>query len=504
LLILALLALLYIIFVPRCRFIDPYSTVITDRNGILLGARVAADGQWRFPAADSVPEKLKKATLAFEDRYFRFHPGINPVSVFRALLTNISKGRVVSGGSTLTMQTIRLYRKGKARTVPEKLLEMIMATRLELEKSKSVILAMYVSHAPYGGNVVGADAAAWRYFGTSSDRLSWAEASTLAILPNSPSLVHPGKNRQALVKKRDRLLKKLYRMGWIDDLTFETSLAEKIPEKPNAMPVSAPHLLNRVYKADPGSLVRTTIDAHLQAEVVRVIETHHKRLKYNEIHNAAAIILDVETGNILAYVGNCGYPLERDHGNDVDIILAPRSTGSLLKPLLFAAMIDDGKLLPYSLVPDIPVNLGGFSPRNFDGFFEGAVPASRALSRSLNVPAVEMLRVYGVERFQHLLKSLGMSTLKQPAGHYGLSLILGGAEGTLEEMTNIYASLSRVLNHYGESDAYFSKEFRPVSYKFDNPSTARKPAAQAEILNASSIWSAYQAMIEVNRPEEET
>lgn len=498
------LFLLYILAVPECRFSDPYSTVVTDRNGFLLGARVASDGQWRFPPSGSVPEKLRVTTLVFEDRYFRYHPGINPVSMVRALIWNIREGRIVSGGSTITMQTVRLFRKGRPRTIVEKLVEMVMATRLELEKSKSAILAMYISHAPYGGNIVGAEAAAWRYFGTGTDKLSWAEAATLAVLPNSPSLIHPGKNRDLLQKKRDRLLRRMFELGYIDELTLETSNAEKIPDKPVPMPVLAPHLLNRVFKNKPGTLCHSTLDFHLQQEVINIVEKHHKRLQYNEIHNAAAIVLEAETGKILAYVGNCGYPDEQDHGNSVDIVQANRSTGSLLKPLLFAAMVDDGKILPESLVPDIPVNLEGFSPRNFDGLFEGAVPASRALARSLNVPAVEMLKSYGVERFRHLLVSLGMHTLNKPADYYGLSLILGGAEGTLEEMTNIYVSLSRVLNHYGESQTYFTNEYRQAVFTETEQSPERIPARQPEILSASSIWCAFQAMIEVNRPEEET
>ena len=151
---------------------------------------------------------------------FIYHPGINPVSICRAIIKNIQAGHIVSGGSTITMQTIRLFRKGKPRTVTEKFLEMIMATRLELTKSKTEILALYVSHAPYGGNVVGLEAASWRYFGTSSDHLSWAEAATLAILPNSPALVHPGRNREILLQKRNRLLHKIFRLGWIDETTL--------------------------------------------------------------------------------------------------------------------------------------------------------------------------------------------------------------------------------------------------------------------------------------------
>ena len=485
-------------------FKDPTSTVILDRKGILLGARVAKDGQWRFPAGANTPEKVRKAALAFEDRYFYRHPGFNPVSLIRAIKLNLKAKKVVSGGSTITMQTIRLSRKNKPRTVWEKMVEIVLATRLELKFSKDEILTLYVSHAPYGGNVVGIEAAAWRYFGTSSEKLSWAEASTLAVLPNSPTLVHPGRNREILLGKRNALLKRLAGLGWIDSTTLQASLAEGIPEKPIPMPKYAPHLLDRFCREHPGSVSMTTLDVTLQTQVAELVERHHNMLQYNEIHNAAALILEVETGNVLAYAGNCGYPLERTHGNEVDIITSPRSTGSLLKPLLYAAMLDDGKLLPASLVPDVPLNLDGFAPVNFDGHFEGAVPAGKALSRSLNVPAVQMLRTYGVERFHHLIRSLGMKTVNQTAGYYGLSLILGGAEGNLEEMTNIYATFSRILKHYGRSGLYYKDDYRPPNYLLSKQSRHDPGSHEAGLFNASSIWYTYRAMEEVNRPEEET
>lgn len=496
--------LVYILFVPVCRFNDPCSTVITDNYGQLLGARVAADGQWRFPEADTVPYKIRKATLAFEDRYFYFHPGINAVSIIRALFINVKAGKVLSGGSTITMQTIRLFRKNKARTIPEKLLEMIASTRLEITKSKEAILAMYTSHAPYGGNTVGVEAASWRYFATSSDRLSWAEAATLAVLPNSPSLVHPGRNRNTLLEKRNRLLKKMHTLGWIDELTLTTSMAEHIPDEPMPMPVLAPHLLNRIHSAHPEKTTRTSIDVVMQSTVLQIVDKHHQVLMANQIHNIAALVIEVETGNVKAYVGNCGYPLERNHANEVDVVSARRSTGSLLKPLLYAAMIDDARLLPGSLITDIPVNLGGFSPQNFDKSFQGALPARQALSQSLNVPAVQLLKQFSVDRFAHLLRDLGMKTLSKPADHYGLSLILGGAEGSLEEMTNIYASLSRVLNHYGSSGKYYSNDYRPVVLSADEKLLNPVEIMQPEHLSASAIWSAYEAMREVNRPETET
>ncbi len=199
------LLVLYLVSLPNPLFDAPYSTLVTDRDGELLGARIASDGQWRFPPSDSVSDKYVLCLMRYEDRGFRYHPGVNPLSLGRAFVQNIKARRIVSGGSTITMQTVRLMRRNK-RTYFEKVIEVILATRLELSLSKKKIAGLYSSHAPMGGNVVGVDAAAWRYFGHDASSLSWAEAATLAVLPNSPSLMHFGKNREALMNKRNRLL----------------------------------------------------------------------------------------------------------------------------------------------------------------------------------------------------------------------------------------------------------------------------------------------------------
>ena len=221
----------YIFCLPNPLFDMPYSTLVADRNDELLGARIATDGQWRFPPADSVPEKYEICLIEFEDRYFRYHPGVNPLSLARATRQNVKSGRVVSGGSTLTMQTVRLMRRNK-RTYFEKFIEIILATRLECSFSKDRILALYASHAPMGGNVVGIDAAAWRYFGHGSHSLSWAEAATLAVLPNSPAMMHFGRDREGLVRKRNRLLRRLLDKNIIAPTDYELAVAEPLPENP--------------------------------------------------------------------------------------------------------------------------------------------------------------------------------------------------------------------------------------------------------------------------------
>src|SRR4030043_91693 len=471
LILLSILILIFWFSIPDPLFSDPTCTVIEDRQGELLGAKIADDGQWGFPYNEDVPEKFKHSIISFEDRYFYYHPGINPYSLIRASVFNIRSGRIVSGGSTLTMQVIRLSRKGKDRTIPEKLVEIFLAFRLELSYSKDEILSLYASNAPFGGNVVGLDAASWRYFCCAPSDLSWSEAAVLAILPNSPSLIHPGKNRDLLLVKRNRLLSKLYNTGKIDSTTYVLSTLEPLPENPLPLPSLSPHMLSRVYQNHRGERIHTTLVKNIQERAEIIVESHHRTLKHNEIHNAACLILDVETGDVLAYVGNTQNPDQPEHGSDVDIITAPRSTGMILKPLLFFLMLNEGSILPGTLVPDIPTHYTGYTPKNFSLTYDGAVPAKKALSKSLNIPAVRMLQQFGLERFHYYLTKLGMTTIDKPAEHYGLSLILGGAEGTLWDLTGIFCSFARILKHYNNYDGlYFESDLKNPNYILESSS----------------------------------
>ena len=232
---------------PLPGFRAPLSTVVEARDGSLLGARIAGDGQWRFPPSEKVPEKFKKALLTFEDRYFFYHPGINPFSMFRALRDNIKAGKIVRGGSTITMQVARLSRGNRPRTYREKIIEISGAVKLEIFRSKRRILQMYSSNAPFGGNIVGLDAASWRYTGKSPEDITWAEAAALAVLPNSPSLVYPGKNQEALKSRRNELLKKLYEREYFVSLTLVLALDEPVPGQPKPLPSAAPHLTDLFY-----------------------------------------------------------------------------------------------------------------------------------------------------------------------------------------------------------------------------------------------------------------
>ncbi len=505
LLAILLIFVAFLIFTPVPSFEDTsYATVLESSDGSLLGARIAQDGQWRFPLEDTVSEKFKQAIIYFEDEYFFWHLGINPVSIGKALVQNVRAGKIKRGGSTLSMQVARLYRGNRPRTFPEKIIELFLTLKLELSLSKEAILNLYTAHAPYGGNVVGMSAAAWRYYGRPPEMLSWAECATLAVLPNSPSLIYPGKNSQVLLTKRNRLLDKLAQKGVIDASTASLSKSEPLPGAPQPLPNHAAHLLTRTIKeGNEGEIVRTTLDYKLQKTVKEKVQRHHLRMKENYIHNAAAIVVEIATGNVLAYVGNVD--AEGQQGQHVDIITANRSTGSVLKPILYAVAIDEGLILPRQLLPDIPVFLKGFAPQNFDKKFHGAVPANIALTRSYNVPFVHLLQDYGYEKFHQKLQEIGVKSLDKPAGHYGLSMILGGAESSLWDVSGVYASMARSLLNY------FKRPVRKQYSQSDYHANTYIKTEQEEghlyhtgAIGASAIGHMLSSMQELNRPEEQS
>ena len=485
--ILAFLVTGYIFCLPRHLFHVPYSTVVTDRNEELLGARIASDGQWRCPPRNTTPEKIKECLITFEDKHFYHHWGVNPFAIGRAFYQNVKNKRIVSGGSTLTMQTIRLARN-ESRTFREKLIEMIWATRLEFRASKEEILSMYISHAPFGGNVVGLDAAAWRYFGHSADDLSWAESAMLAVLPNAPAMIHLSKGRKTLLDKRNRLLKQLLEKKTIDSSTYELAISEPLPDEPHALPHIAPYLVSRFYQERNGEYSRSTINKGIQTQVEDLAERWSNEFGRSDIRNLAILVIDIPSNQMVAYCGNVHFD-RKQGGNQVDVIQAPRSTGSILKPFLYYAMLQEGSLLPDMLLPDVPVNINGFTPQNFSMQFEGAVPASEALARSLNIPAVTMLQRYGVPKFHSFLQQIGLKTINRSSSHYGLSLILGGAEATLWDVTNAYAMMGRSLLQLPQRSCSL---LLPTS----------RITESTDPFQPGAVWQTFDALKEVNRPEE--
>lgn len=437
-----------LIFLPLWIFCLPkdlfksvsYSTVVTDHSGELLGARISSDEQWRFPPCDTLPDKFKKALIEFEDRHFYSHCGVSLRALIRATMQNISSGHIVSGGSTITMQVIRLSRR-QPRTFMQKIIEIFMATRLELRYTKEEILCLYASHAPFGGNVVGINAALWRYLGNISGEISWAEAATLAVLQNAPSSIHPSKNRTALLEKRNRLLRRLMSKGYISQTDYQMALEEPLVAEPHPMPQYAPHLVDWYNLNNRGEQITTAIDISLQQRIESITTQWNRELRLSGANDLAAVVIDVFTGDVIAYCGNADIEYERV-GQWVDIARSPRSSGSILKPLLYAAALQEGEILPSTLLLDVPTNFGGFVPQNYNGTFAGAVPADEALALSLNVPNVHLLKQFGTARFVDLLSDLGLRTINQSTESYGLSVILGGAEVTLLDIVRLYANLS--------------------------------------------------------------
>lgn len=488
---------------PKPLFQEPYATVLTDRNGKIIGLKLAADEQLRLGEVKYLPERYVLSVLSFEDRMFMMHRGVSWWAIGRAVLQNIRSGRIVSGGSTLSMQVVRMSRGNPPRTVWEKIKEIFLALRMERSFSKWQILGMYASHAPFGGNVVGLQAASLKYFDRQPEQLSWAEAALLAVLPNAPSLIYPGKNNALLLQKRNALLKKMHSQGLMGEDTYHLALAEPLPEKLHHVPALAPHLLVRADAEGAGRIHRSYIDGHLQKRINAIVERHISVLSQNYIYNAAVLVVHVPTGEVRAYVGNSA-PRKGSRGNQVDIVRSARSSGSILKPVLYALMLQNGMILPRSLVPDIPSRFGSYAPSNFNRDFRGAVPADEALAQSLNIPFVRMLRDYSYARFYDDLKQLGISTLHRSADHYGLSLILGGAETSLWDVCQLYVGMASTLRHYNEKDGqYFGGEYEKMKL-WRKDTCSAESGNTGRLLRASAIWQTLKALEKVERPEMES
>ncbi|MBP8725962.1 MAG: Penicillin-binding protein 1C [Saprospiraceae bacterium] len=425
------------------------STVAYDAKGRLLGARISNDGQWRFPHSNFLPQKYLTCLLHYEDRRFYFHPGVDPLSLLRAALMNLRAGKIVSGGSTIDMQLARILCGHKGRTVWNKLVECWYAVGLELRFSKRTILEHYAASAPLGGNVVGLEAAMWRYFSKDKRDLTWAEAALLAVLPNQPSFMHLKRNNSRLLAKRNRLLHSLHQDGKIPADQLTLALDEPLPDQLFDIPSETSALLAHLSALNPGQhQFYTTIDRDIQEKFMLSIKAHASQLRANEIHNLSVLAIDNRNGTVLVYVPNAPETGLSVEARFVNNLLSKRSSGSILKPLLYLMAIERGIIHPGSILADIPTTIGDFSPENFSRDFHGAVRAKAALQLSLNIPAVRLLQEYGLELFYSQLKELGFTSFNRPASHYGLSLILGGGEVSAWELASVYSDLVFRLEQY--------------------------------------------------------
>lgn len=427
---------------PASYLSSDYSQVILARDSTVMRVFLSQQGQWCLPRWQEgvIPEKLKVAVLTFEDKRFYAHPGVDIVALGRAIISNVKAGRVVSGGSTLTMQVARMI-DNEPRTFTQKAKEIMVAMKLELHKTKEQILSDYLLHAPYGANIRGYIAASYRYFDKNPEQLSWAEAALLAVLPNAPGLIFPGKNQDALVAKRDRLLDKLCKNGTIDTITRDLSKLELAPDRIIPFPLISPHLTERIHQENVSPVVYTTIDPHLQDEANFFLQQHAGELSTFGVENACALVIHNSTAEVRAYVGSQDFH-DQDRSGKVDGVVAQRSSGSILKPLLYAAAIDEGLILPGTLIKDVPTDYSSFSPSNASERHSGIVRAHEALVHSLNIPAVRLLNAYGVDKFYNLLKGAGVQSLFRVSDQYGLPLILGGAEVTPWDMGKVFHGLA--------------------------------------------------------------
>jgi len=483
------LAVIYLVIpLPSPIFREDYSTAILDRKGRILRAFLNQEEQWQFSPDENavISPKLETAVLLFEDRWFYWHPGVNPFALFRALKQNIRGGETVSGASTITMQVARLMAP-KSRTYLHKILEMTQALKIEIHYSKAGILRLYLDHAPYGGNVIGCRAAALRYFRKTPQELTWSEAATLAVLPNAPGLISPQSDPGRLKVKRDRLLLRLHNAGEIDEETFQLACLEEVPRQSYAIPVTAPHAAQWLKKSHRSGLVRTTIDKSLQTEIEQMMKSHGRQLQNFGIENCAALIVETQTGKVRAYCGSQDFE-DRLHNGQNDGVQALRSSGSILKPFLYALSIDEGLILSQTLIQDVPTYFGSFSPANADESYSGIVCAKDALIRSLNVPAVRLLNKFGLHGFYYFLKEAGLTGLFRQADDYGLPLILGGAEVSLWETAGLFRGLA------------CGGQFRPITLIEDDAAGLASPKF---LISPGSAFLTLEMLQDVRRPGSE-
>ncbi len=439
-----ILLMIFLSLVPLPNDADwNYSTVILDEDGDYLRVYLDDNDQWHLKYQGQIPSKLQTAILQFEDKYYFHHPGVNPVSIIRALYSNFKAGRVVSGGSTITMQVARLYSK-RERTLTNKIYEALITLKLELFYTKDEIFLIYLNNASYGSNIVGIKSASYKYFGKELEHLTWAEATLFAVLPNNPGYLFPGRNTRRLREKRDLLLYKLMKEDFIDEEQYNNSLREPIPTKVKSFPIIAAHLSDRL-KNQSKSVHKTTISKKLQLQIENIAESQGAYLSSLGIKNLAILISNNKTHEVKAYVGSNAY-LSASTNGFVDGVQALRSSGSILKPFIYGYALEKGVITPNSLLEDVNKNYGILLPKNYDKQYRGLATVTEALQKSLNIPAYEVTQMIGVNEAVTVLKSVGMKSLTRGASDYGLSICIGGAEANLWDLNEMYQTLA----NYGD------------------------------------------------------
>jgi penicillin-binding protein 1C len=484
--------LILLMIVPLPDYTPAFSKSVYSKEGHLLSATVSAEQQWCLPLNGPVPQAFADCVRLYEDEYFYFHPGINPVSMLKAMVVNFKSGKIKRGASTLPMQVMRMRNRHAKRNLTNKCLEIIFALKYDLLHSGKEIIRDWAQIAPFGGNTIGLSAASLRYFGRDAGQLSWAEYALLSVMPNSPSSAHLNFNRNILLARRNFLLTKLHRHGYFDKNDLELYMQEDLPDAMKAIPQHAYHFLQFVKnKAKDEHVIHSTIQYDLQKRLNDIIHLEAAFLRTDDIRNIAAVVINVETNELVAYVGNIYDAAQGYHY--VDVARAQRSYGSLLKPLLYAHALENNWFLPKEMVADIPTSIGDFRPMNFDRKFRGAVRLDEMLIQSLNVPAVRVLNSTGQDNFYALIRRLGIAGLNKGSDHYGLSIILGGGESTLWDLCRVYKGFAR--NYHS-----LPAPFNPVRYIKDSKDTKPKDIVE---FSPSTILALTESMADLTRPREE-
>jgi penicillin-binding protein 1C len=457
-----------------------YSTVITDRKGEVLHVSLTRDQQWRMKTELSdLSPLLKRTIVAKEDKYFYEHPGINPIAIGRALVMNILHMRRTSGASTITMQVARAL-EPRRRTYAAKCIEAFRALQLEWKYPKDQILQLYVNLLPYGGNIQGVRTAAFLYFNKAPDHLSLAEITALAVIPNRPSSLVMGRNNDRILSERNRWLQRFSEERLFTVKEIGDALAEPLTATRGKMPSYVPHLARRL-KA--GQYVRTFIDLNTQLKVEELAAAYVRQLHNASIHQAAVLVVDNSTGQVLAYVGSASWNDTLD-GGQVDGVRAVREPGSTLKPFLYGLCIDAGLLTPKAVMEDVPIDYQGYAPENYDRKFNGYVTMEYALEHSLNIPAVKSLARLGKDRLISTLVACHCRQVQKDRAKLGLSMILGGCGASLEELTGLYASLA----HEGV--------YRPLLL-----TAADSGAERVKVMSPAASFMINDILSRVNRPD---
>jgi penicillin-binding protein 1C len=417
------------------------STLALDRDGRLLRAFSIAGGRWRLPVAlEDLDPKFLDMLLAFEDRRFREHPGVDPRALARALLQMVTNGRIVSGGSTISMQLVRLLEGESTRSAGGKIRQMLAALALERKTAKDDILEAYLTLAPYGGNIEGVRAAALAWLGKEPRRLTVAEAALLVALPQSPETRRPDRYPRAARRARDRVLARVRAAGILSEDEETAARGEPVPTRRRPFPMLAPHLTERLVRAHQRIKVhRTTLDARLQRQLERLAAERAEALGPGL--SVAILTLDHRSGEVLACIGSAGLLMEGRDGY-IDMTRAVRSPGSTLKPLIYGLAFESGLAHPESLVEDRPAGFAGYVPGNFDREFRGTVTVRRALQLSLNLPAVKVLEAVGPARLLSRLRRAGARPVLSDISSPGLAIGLGGIGLTLTDLVKVFAAIA--------------------------------------------------------------